>query len=136
VPPQIHGRCPFIFRALNRSRACLKALPAFPACEQYTHCTTLSNNMHWMHLYLRLDISSSSPDCDHNLYAVPCPLNPYRNSRRSSGLKTQIAWTRRLFMTFMQIMLTGVGDHFLRANVAVRNCALTFDHGWDAYPGL
>lgn len=39
--------------------------------------------------YRKLDISSSSPDCDHNLYVGPCPLYSYRDSMQSSGLESK-----------------------------------------------
>ena len=71
----------------------------------------------------KLDISSSSPGCDHNLYAGPCPLDSCRNSVHNSGLIMQFAWKRRHSMIFTQILLTGLGYHLLRAEGAVRNYA-------------
>ena len=95
-----------------------------PHFEFYTAC------------HHKSDISSSSSDWDHNVYAGPWPLDSRRNSVQKSGLKTGLACTRHQFVKTMQITCTGVGDHSLRAQGAGRNCAQNFDDGSDTYPGL
>jgi len=67
------------------------------------------------------DISSSSSDCDHNLYVGPCLLESCRNCVQNSGLRKVFACRRHQFMTSMQIPVLGWGTTCLDLKVLARS---------------
>jgi len=77
----------------------------------------IASKLNEKYMNIKLGISSSNPDCDHNLYAGPCALDSCRTSVHNSGLKTQFAWTRHNFMKCMKISVLGRGTTCLELRV-------------------